>query len=905
MPTADQLAGLADYRKARDAYERPSRRLTRDAHGHRRALARRWTTALARGDEDAATDARRRAAGRARRRRDKARRRPRPRRPLRSPAARTQALAGGAGFDLLSSRHPLLLLPVRLETRFAWSTTPTNAASPIGPGTRRAPCWCGYSPTTSTTTRTSRSCRAARSGAEASWTRRCRRRDDLRDLDDGLGEGDPPRRPAARRLAGRGCSPAARLRAVRPGKFSRPSVARLLPDSWLAIAELDRRLDAHPRIAGPVREPLETGPAPDGIDWMIDFDAALKAGMALVRRGSPGRRGDPRLVVLGVRGTLDPGDSAAELERLLDAQHYTRGLGFVAPGTPTNSIPGVRAGYTTRPRPEDVLPIERRRFLIGMRPSPLVPSRRRLRRARRSRRRSGSMPRPSATCDRADATALQAGMDVRSLLATATRRHLTRSSSTTSSTRIRWDGSSASPSKRSAPTGHFPALRVGNQPYGLLPVLLRDDARIQPGTPAADLLPRSRPAARPCGTRRSTHVPRVGEPGREPGRDPRADPAAGRGRAPDRVPPAASAPSSATVVGGLGPLGAIRRPSARPRRRRSTLSASRLARLAAAAGAPLGFAPPLTAPLVEPPDARRPRRARRPPTSSWSPSLRPDRLLAHDYGGAERPRSLLFSIARLAMLARADAAGAGGARPTPARTRRSGTRGCAVAGPRLPGDTAQRRLEAPTRSIRARPSPSTSPRQGRDAATSGDLRQRSTAARRDRPAELLEQHLRASLGLLQPPARSLVHRRSPSSGCWSCGTTSRSMTGLAIGAYGVVEHIRGPRDEPVSGATDLFTQPIQRRVRPRAERQPRERPRPCCAPSTWPIAAAGTRQTRFSVDLSSAAGAAGPRAARGDPPGPAARGAARLPNRARNWPPRSCSASSPHCEQRRRWSRTR
>jgi hypothetical protein len=27
---------------------------------------------------------------------------------------------GGAGFDLLSARHPVLLLPVRLETRFAW-----------------------------------------------------------------------------------------------------------------------------------------------------------------------------------------------------------------------------------------------------------------------------------------------------------------------------------------------------------------------------------------------------------------------------------------------------------------------------------------------------------------------------------------------------------------------------------------------------------------------------------------------------------------------------------------------------------------------------------------------------------------------------------------------------------------
>src|SRR5206468_10455270 len=53
-------------------------------------------------------------------------------------AGRQRALAGGGGFDLVSAKHPLLLLPVRIETRFAWpDAAGTRTFSPIT-GTARS-----------------------------------------------------------------------------------------------------------------------------------------------------------------------------------------------------------------------------------------------------------------------------------------------------------------------------------------------------------------------------------------------------------------------------------------------------------------------------------------------------------------------------------------------------------------------------------------------------------------------------------------------------------------------------------------------------------------------------------------------------------------------------------------------
>src|SRR5699024_7536098 len=64
--------------------------------------------------------------------------------------------------------------------------------------------------------------------------------------------------------------------------------------------------------------------------WMIDFDRALAQGMALKIPISSVilTAGIDSLLVFGVTRTLSATDAASQLADLLDAHHYTDGLGF-------------------------------------------------------------------------------------------------------------------------------------------------------------------------------------------------------------------------------------------------------------------------------------------------------------------------------------------------------------------------------------------------------------------------------------------------------------------------------------------------------------------------------------------------------------------------------------------------
>src|ERR671930_2377247 len=117
MADADELSGIEAVRTARAAYERADRALL-EAHARVDEARAALEGALARGAEDDAERARlelearealrdRAVEARARAADDHY-------------AGRETALGDGVGFELLSSSHPLLLLPVRLETRFAW-----------------------------------------------------------------------------------------------------------------------------------------------------------------------------------------------------------------------------------------------------------------------------------------------------------------------------------------------------------------------------------------------------------------------------------------------------------------------------------------------------------------------------------------------------------------------------------------------------------------------------------------------------------------------------------------------------------------------------------------------------------------------------------------------------------------
>jgi hypothetical protein len=141
--------------------------------------------------------------------------------------------------------------------------------------------------------------------------------------------------------------------ATRRGPWTRAAGSATLPDRWLVLGYTggQRVVTAASAI---VPDPLQVGPSPTntaptivdgkasldpGVAWLSDFDAALAAGMALrVPLAAPeAKKGFDRLVVLGVKSTITAAEGATRLQAALDAHHYTSGVSFPAPGAATNA----------------------------------------------------------------------------------------------------------------------------------------------------------------------------------------------------------------------------------------------------------------------------------------------------------------------------------------------------------------------------------------------------------------------------------------------------------------------------------------------------------------------------------------------------------------------------------------
>ncbi|HKE79268.1 MAG TPA: hypothetical protein VKB54_08175 [Solirubrobacteraceae bacterium] len=139
-----------------------------------------------------------------------------------------------------------------------------------------------------------------------------------------------------------------------------PAVSRVMPGRWTVLGFRGGARVA--RVDGePVPDPLPVGPsgaapppgdetAPpleDAVRWLADFDAAVAVGMG-IRVPVADALGFDRLVVIGVRGD-DPAAGAQRLEQLLDNHRYTGGLGFLDAGAATNNTDVDRSAWTRFP----------------------------------------------------------------------------------------------------------------------------------------------------------------------------------------------------------------------------------------------------------------------------------------------------------------------------------------------------------------------------------------------------------------------------------------------------------------------------------------------------------------------------------------------------------------------------
>lgn len=127
-------------------------------------------------------------------------------------------------------------------------------------------------------------------------------------------------------------------------------------------------------VGAPITLPLYTGPdpsadpktdltscihpngpdlfVPDQLQWMVDFDRAVAAGMALTipLTAEQYATGFTRLLVLGLQLSTEVKDGPAALQELLAHHQWSRcGFFLVAQGTPAHNAAGAKAGAT----PED------------------------------------------------------------------------------------------------------------------------------------------------------------------------------------------------------------------------------------------------------------------------------------------------------------------------------------------------------------------------------------------------------------------------------------------------------------------------------------------------------------------------------------------------------------------------
>ncbi|WP_017302044.1 hypothetical protein [Nodosilinea nodulosa] len=149
--------------------------------------------------------------------------------------------------------------------------------------------------------------------------------------------------------------------------WTRAPLARALPDRWHLCGYARGQLIVQ-ATGNPIAATLAVGPDPSafeetapslpsaalgidaGMKWMVDFEEAEKVGMGLRVRLDPKQaQGFDILLVFGTQTGPDPGmaDGTAPLVDLLNAHRYSDGLSFVPLGTPSNNTPEAPAGYSS------------------------------------------------------------------------------------------------------------------------------------------------------------------------------------------------------------------------------------------------------------------------------------------------------------------------------------------------------------------------------------------------------------------------------------------------------------------------------------------------------------------------------------------------------------------------------
>lgn len=291
---------------------------------------------------------------------------------------------------------------------------------------------------------------------------------------------------------------------------------RVMPQRWVAIGWVNGAR-AFTFTGRPITaDPLRVGPSPEaagGFDattladdpdlgWLVDFNAAEANGMGLRIPYSPaaGSRIE-RLVVVGTRGGLAAKEGAARLTELFRAHRFTDGLSFVPQATPTNNTPDTVSGYSSLDLSYETSPVAE--------PTPYSPgdgsNRDILSRA------LGIDAAAFAHVPGADAPEQRDAHHMNTLLWKATwgyaLEHILEGPGSPTADAIRLGREHFAAFVRGR--GPIPALRVGHQPYGVLPAISLDRWTPREDGPIDSPLRQFLVSAREVWRRGVSAVPRV------------------------------------------------------------------------------------------------------------------------------------------------------------------------------------------------------------------------------------------------------------------------------------------------------------------------------------------------------------------------------------------------------------
>lgn len=286
-----------------------------------------------------------------------------------SPAARVDTIGGGVtttpgkvtpvGFDVqaaifndLKIAQPVLMMPVRLETRFYTEDNATTLKIRIFPDQL----WIDDHQDTLSQTEYEAGTRFWQQVDEDEAIRAQAWQDLLAELGSWRGA-----------WVARQCQNGVNESKLRADNASAVATAPLMPERWFAVGYVDgeRVFEAYSRTVpdglafspdlNAVEEINDDISVDEHIRWMFDFDLAEQNGMAIrVTLPEEAKNGLDELYVLGIRTTDpdSPGESIApqtaanRFERLLKHQLYTHGAGFVPQGMATNNTEEVSSGWS-------------------------------------------------------------------------------------------------------------------------------------------------------------------------------------------------------------------------------------------------------------------------------------------------------------------------------------------------------------------------------------------------------------------------------------------------------------------------------------------------------------------------------------------------------------------------------